>query len=385
MPRRKHPRQRRRTEPGLPPGTLIADPAAARPVVTLFAFNADRFVEKQTDDLDTLRECLQKWPITWINVDGLGDVDLISRLGEVLHLHRLALEDTVNTHQRAKAEQYHDHLFFVAQMASNGHHLETEQLSLFLGPNFVVTFQEGRPGDPFESVRQRIRQAGSHVRQAGADYLAYCLIDAVIDGYFPVLEAMGERLEALEDVVIDQPSREAVFAIHDARRELMTLRRLVWPLREVMNNLLRDPTPLIADETRLYLRDCYDHAVRILDFVETCRELASDLMDLYLSSVNQRMTEVMKVLTIIATIFIPLTFIAGVYGMNFHPDASPLNMPELTWYFGYPTALALMAAAALVMLYYFRRKGWLGAAVPPNPPACPPNHDPHDPSNHGRV
>jgi magnesium transporter len=214
-------------------------------------------------------------------------------------------------------------------------------------------------------VRERLRKGTSHIRHAGPDYLAYSLIDAVIDGYFPVLETLGEHLESLEDDILAHPTPQSASHIHQSRRDLMALRRAIWPLREAMNMLIREPSPLVGDEARLYLRDCYDHTVRILDFVETYRELGANLMELYLSSMSQRMTEVMKVLTIIATIFIPLTFVAGIYGMNFNPDRSPFNMPELEWYFGYPFALALMAAIALVMLYYFRRKGWLGSADRP--------------------
>jgi magnesium transporter len=311
-------------------------------------------------DLAAIPASLARWPVTWINVDGLGDVDLISRLAEMLGLHRLAIEDAVNTQQRAKVEQYRNHLFLVAHMASANQTLETEQLSLFLGSNFVVTFQQGLPGDPFGPVRDRIVKEAGHIRGTGPDYLAYALLDAVIDGYFPLLEAIGERLESLEDEILLRPGVQTTSIIHQTKRDLMTLRRAMWPLREAVNTLVRDANPLISPETRVYLRDCYDHTVRIIDFVETYRELGSDLMDLYLSSINQRMTEVMKVLTIIATIFIPLTFISSIYGMNFQTDKSPWNMPELTWYLGYPFALTMMAVLAMAMLYYFRRKGWIG-------------------------
>lgn len=378
MARRK--RHHRRPPPGAPPGTLIADPTAPRPVIRLLGYSSDDFAEETVTDLARIKDSLARRPVTWINVDGLGDVELIARLADVLDLHPLAVEDTVNTQQRSKVEQYEQHLFMVMHMASNGNGLETEQLSLFLGKNYIITFQQGRPGDPFNPVRERIRKNHSHIRRAGADYLAYSLIDAVIDGYFPLLENMGEHLENLEDQILTCPGPQTASRIHHSRRELMALRRAVWPLREALNTLIRDPSPLVGDETRLYLRDCYDHAVRILDFVETHRELASDLMDLYLSSISQRMTEVMKVLTIIATIFIPLTFISSIYGMNFNTERSPLNMPELNWYFGYPFALSTMAAMAAAMMYYFRRKGWIGSAeappsVPGPPDACEPQGD----------
>jgi len=367
MSRRK--RQKRRTPPGAPPGTLVADPAAPKPVISVIGYGSDGCCEQVFRDVADVQAYLARWPVTWINVDGLGDVQTIARLADMLGLHRLAVEDTVNTHQRAKVEHYPNHLFLVAHMATYNDHLETEQLSLYLGKSYVVTFQGGQPGDPFEPVRERIRHAVGGIRQAGADHLAYCLIDAVIDGYFPVLETTGERLEELEDEILDRPTGGTSSRVHEIKRNLMTLRRTIWPLREAMNSLLRDPSPLVTDETRLYLRDCYDHTVRVIDFIETYRELGSDLMDLYLSRVSQRMTEVMKVLTIIATIFIPLTFISSIYGMNFQTDRSPWNMPELTWYFGYPLALGLMAVMALGMLYYFGRKGWLRS--PSEPPRTP--------------
>ncbi|HPD30193.1 MAG TPA: magnesium/cobalt transporter CorA [Phycisphaerae bacterium] len=373
MSRRK--RQKRRTPPGSPPGTLVADPTAPKPVITVIAYGSDGCSEQAIRDVADVQAYLARWPVTWINVDGLGDVQTIARLADILGLHRLAVEDTINTHQRAKVEHYPNHLFMVAHMATYNDHLDTEQLSLYLGRNFVVTFQGGQPGDPFDPVRERIRRAVGHVRQSGADHLAYCLIDAVIDGYFPVLETTGERLEVLEDEILGCPTSGTSARVHEIKRNLMTLRRAIWPLREAMNSLVRDPSPLVNDETRLYLRDCYDHTVRVIDFIETYRELGSDLMDLYLSSVSQRMTEVMKVLTIIATIFIPLTFISSIYGMNFQTDRSPWNMPELTWYFGYPFALGLMAMIALAMLYYFGRKGWLRSpGEPPRSPG-PPDQD----------
>ena len=357
-------RHRRRTPPGAPPGTLIADPAAPKPTVTLMAYSGDDYTEQVVRNVNDVRDALARWPVTWINVDGLGDVDLIARLADILNLHRLAIEDTVNTHQRAKVEQYSNHLYMVMHMPSPGDGIHTEQVSLFLGSNFVVTFQEGRPGDPFGPVRDRIRSGAANLRQAGADYLAYSLMDAIIDAYFPVLENLGEAMEDMEQEIFTHPTRATASRVHQTKRDLMTIRRATWPLRDALNSLLRDPSPLITPDTRLYLRDCYDHTVRIIDFVETYRELGSDLTDLYLSSISQRMTEVMKVLTIIATIFIPLTFIAGLYGMNFNTERSPWNMPELTWYYGYPALLGVMATVAIGMLLFFRRKGWLGAGPP---------------------
>lgn len=359
MSRRK--RRRYHKPPGTAPGTLIADPDASKPVLRVMAFDGEHCVESKDATLDRLSACLAQYPVTWANVEGLGDVELVARLGEMLHLHPLALEDAVNVHQRPKVEQYEDHLFITARMATVNRTFDTEQVSLFVGERFVLTFQEGRPGDPFEPIRERIRKGGIHARRVTPDYLAYCLLDAVIDGYFPLLETLGERMESLEDEILDRPHAEVVSRIHEAKRDLLTLRRAVWPLREAINALIRDAGSMISDETRLHLRDCYDHTVRIIDFVETYREVGADLMDLYLSAVNQRMSEVMKVLTIMSTIFIPLTFISSIYGMNFSTEASPLNMPELLWYWGYPAVLCVMAVVAVSMLLFFRRRGWLSS------------------------
>ena len=250
-------------------------------------------------------------------------------------------------------EQYGEHHYLVTRMITHFDQCETEQFSLFVGTNFVVTFQE-KPGDCLEPVRARIRNARGRIRKAGPDYLMYALVDAVIDAYFPLLEIYGEKMEQLEEEILIVQRPETIARIHDIKRDLLLMRRAVWPLREVINSLIRDANPTITEETRLYFRDCYDHIVRIIDLVENFRELAADLMDLYLSIVSNKMNEVMKVLTIIATIFIPLTFVVGVYGMNFD------NMPELHMRYGYPITLAVMAFMVIGMLYYFYRQGWLG-------------------------
>jgi magnesium transporter len=300
-----------------------------------------------------LTDILGKWPAVWVNVDGLGDTSVISQLGELFDVHRLALEDVVNVHQRAKVEPYDDHLFVIAHMIQAGEHLGTEQVSFFIGENYLLTFQE-RAGDCFDMVRQRIRAGRGRIRHAGASYLAYALLDALIDAYFPVLEVYGERIEALESELLTEPDAEMAGRIHAIKRDLLVLRRAIWPHREAIKTLLRDDSPFITDETRIYLRDCYDHVIQLLDLVETYRELASGLLDIYLSSLSNRMNEVMKVLTIFAAIFIPLTFIAGLYGMNFE------RMPELRWSWGYPMALMVMAALTVSLLVFFRRKGWIG-------------------------
>lgn len=353
----------RHSQPGSEPGMLVADPAAPAAEITVFAFNPETVVERTVSDLADIENLKGKWPVLWINVDGTRDVTVVSKVGELFGLHKLALEDVVSNHQRAKVEEYDGYIFVVARMLIEGERLETEQLSLFLGESFVVSFQECAGGDPFSPVRDRIRKGHGRLRSAGADYLAYALIDSVIDHYYPVLEEYGERLDELETQVATRLEPGTVNVLHGIKRDLLTLRRAIWPLRDAINSLLRDGSALVSAETRVFIRDCYDHVVSIIDLIETYRELGSSLMDVYLSSVSNRMNEVMKVLTIISTIFLPATLIAGIYGMNFSPQRSPLNMPELDWYYGYPYALALMVVLTIVTLSMFRVKGWLGGAA----------------------
>jgi len=357
----RRPKHRRldRVPPGTVPGSIIVDSDALHPVIRVIAYGPDDYVESEQVDPSQIKEYVGKWPVTWVNVDGLGDPDVMQLVGEIFDIHPLVLEDVAHVTQRPKAEGYDKYQFVVTRMAFAGETLETEQVSMFFGDGFVVTFQE-RPGDCFEPVRERIRNGRGKVRSAGADYLAYSLLDAVVDNYFPVLERYSERFEALEDKILEKSDVETVGEIHDVKRELIRLRRAVWPLREAINSLTRETSALITDDTKLYLRDCYDHAVQVIDIVESHREIASGLMDLYMSSVSNRMNEVMKVLTVIATIFIPLTFVAGIYGMNFNPEASRWNMPELNWPFGYIGCLGVMGIAAAWLAVFFRRRGWMG-------------------------
>jgi magnesium transporter len=340
----------------------VVDPHAQKPVLHVIAYGLDSIRELPLENWAAIGDLLNQFPVVWINVDGLGDASVIQRLGEIFGIHRLALEDVVNTHQRPKAEQYEKYTFIVGQMVEAGDRIETEQLSLFFGKNFVLTLQE-LAGDSFDPVRERIRKAGGRIRSAGPDYLAYALIDAFIDHYFPVVEQFGERLETMEEQVISRPEPRLVAQIHEMKRDLLTLRRAIWPLREAVNSLAREPRPFVTDETRVYLRDCYDHTIQIIDLVENYRDIASSLVEVYLTSMGTRLNEVMKILTMITALFVPLSLIAGIYGMNFNTEKSPLNMPELKWYFGYPFVLCLMAAVALGMLLFFRRKGWLSSAM----------------------
>jgi magnesium transporter len=343
----------RRQTPGAAPGTVETLPDALPTRVTVFRYNANEFLEQPLDDINQLSSLLDKDYKLWVDVEGLGDAEVIRRLGELFHLHPLALEDVVHVHQRAKVEDYDDHLFIVARMVSTGQRLETEQISIFLGKSFVVTLQEGHPGDCLGPARDRLRRNHGRVRRAGADYLAYTILDAVIDGYFPAVEQYGERIDSLDEEIAGHRRQETITYIHRLRSELHLLRRSIWPHREAANELLRESHKLISSDTRVYLRDTYDHTVQLIDVVETYREMCSDLRDFFLSAASNRTADVMKVLTIIATIFIPLSFVAGVYGMNFH------YMPELQWPFGYPMALCLMACIAAALVAFIWRRGWL--------------------------
>ncbi|NNE83031.1 MAG: magnesium/cobalt transporter CorA [Alphaproteobacteria bacterium] len=350
-------RPRRRTAAGAVPGTLIAAPGAAKTNVEVIAFGPDGFerIVLATKELATFTT---SYPAVWVNVTGLADLDVLTSLGTRFNLHDLALEDVINTHQRPKAEEYDDHVFIVARMPLRNNFSKTEQLALFVGGTFVITFQE-KPGDWFDLVRSRITENRGRIRRSGADYLAYALLDAVVDSYFPVIEQLGEEIDKLETFILGDNSGDALERLHRAKRKLITFRRAIWPHREMLNALMRTDSLVFGDTTQVYLRDCYDHIVQLMDVIETDRELISDLFDIHLSRVNLRMNEIMKVLTIIATVFIPLGFVASVYGMNFDRSVSPWNMPELAWRFGYPFALGLMAAIGGGLIYFLYRRGWL--------------------------
>lgn len=351
---------RRRNPPGTPPGTITIDPHAAPSSGAVMSFSPDSLEESQSLDLNTLEQLPAAGQLVWINVDGLGDANTLQRIAGRFRLHPLAMEDAVNIHQRPKFEDYESHHFVVLRMpvAFDGS-FESEQVSLFFGADFVICFQE-RPGDVFDPVRHRLRNASSQIRKRGTDYLAYALIDAVIDAYFPILEHLGEEVEALENDVIGQPDQSHIRKIHQMKHDLLAIRRAVWPMRDLISAMLRDDSPLIAESTRIYLRDCHDHTIQLLDMIETYREIATGLVEIHLASISNRTNEVMQVLTLIATIFIPLTFVVGVYGMNFNTEISPWNMPELNWRFGYPVVMLSMLAIAVALVILFRRKGWIG-------------------------
>lgn len=348
-------------EPGSVPGTLSIEADASPPTIFLIDYNEEKAVRLKVEAPEDCRPYLDTHSVSWVDVQGLGSENILRRLGQVFDLHPLVLEDVVNVPQRPKVEEYDDQLLLIARMVSlkdDSRGFISEQVSFILGKHYLLTVQEEPDYDSFGPVRERIRGSKGTIRRQGADFLAYALLDALIDGFFPVLEFYGEALEELEDEIVSNPTRQSLEKIHRIKRELLALRRAIWPQRDAISVLIRDSSDLICDEVRVYLRDCYDHAVQVLDMVETYREVASSLMDVYVSSVGNRMNEVMKLLTIISTIFIPLTFIAGVYGMNFNTQNSPWNMPELDWYWGYPACLMSMGVIAAILVFYFYRRGW---------------------------
>lgn len=340
---------------GAQPGTLIFPTDAPPPRIHVMRYAPGELEEHDVEDANTLRGFIRDDAVTWIDVQGLGDEATMRTIASLFNIHVLALEDIVNTPQRPKVEVFDDHVFIVTRMVrvDDASRVEREQVSLIIGSNHVLTFQEHH-GDVFDPVRARLRQGGPIFRSSGAEYLAYALLDAIVDGYYPVLESFGERIEAIEQEISGGPGPSVLGDIHGIKRELLAVRRAMWPQREVISTLLRHEIPLISAKVDVHLRDCHDHCVQIIDMIETYRELTGGLMDMHLASVANRQNEVMKTLTIMASIFIPLSFMAGVYGMNFE------RMPELHFRYGYPVLLSAMGAVAVTMLVYFYRKGWMG-------------------------
>lgn len=350
------------SEPGSPPGTLIVDADSAQTSIFLVDYHADDAIGVIIPEPEACIPYLQTNSVSWLDVQGLGSEETLQGLGKVFNLHPLLLEDVVNIPQRPKAEEYESHLLIILRSATlikGSKKFTIEQISLILGKNYLITVQEGIKGDCFDLVRQRIHRNKGIIRQQGADYLAYTLIDAVIDGFFPILETYGEKLENLENKVVNNPDPKILNKIHRIKRELLILRRALWPHRDAINSLIRDQQEFISPATQMHLRDCYDHTVQLIDMVETYREIAHSLMEIYLSSISNRTNEVMRLLTVISTIFIPLTFIVGIYGMNFD-QTLPGNMPELTMPYGYVICWIVMLAISGGLLYYFTKKGWIG-------------------------
>lgn len=345
--------------PGASPGALPVGPSDSSTVIRALAYDERGFEATEVATIEELAPIMQRRSVTWIDVDGLGDIDKLKGLAEAVGLHPLALEDAVHSEQRAKAESYPSHDFIVVRMVSYDARVQTEQLSIFLGEGFVVTLQGGRPGDSLDPVRRRIREGQGRIRAAGAGYLAYALVDAVTDYYLPVLDRAGARLEELEQRVTLAELPDAPQNINASKHDLLALRRLIITLRDTVRGLTHTTGMLVSDEVRLYFRDTLDHTMQLLDVVDSYREVASGLMDIHFSIQGQRMNEIMKFLTLMSSIFIPLSFIAGVYGMNFSTVESPWNMPELRSPYGYPIVLGVMLALSLALLVFFWRRGWL--------------------------
>lgn len=348
---------RRRNKPGTSPGllTFIGEKKSEETLITSISYN-DSFVdEKSHDSVADAIGTIGDSHISWINIDGLHDVSIIETIGTHLGIHPLVLEDIVHTTQRPKVEIYDDHIYVVMKMITFGersNEAEVEQVSLILGKGWVISFQE-RQGDVFDPVRIRLRPPGARIRKMGADYLLYALLDVIVDFYFVALEKIGDVMDDLEDEITYEPTKVTPLKLRDVKHNLIRIRRSTWPVRELLSQLERDESRLISKQTRPFIRDAYDHAVQVIDIVESLRDVLGSLMDLYMTGVSNRMNDIMKVLTIIGTIFIPLTFIAGIYGMNFE------NMPELHTQNGYFISLGVMAVIAVVLLLFFRKKDWI--------------------------
>lgn len=349
--------KRRSEKGGLPPGTLayVGEKKIEKVIITVFDYDSERYEEKELKSIEECFSYKDTPTVTWINIDGIHQVDIMEKIGNYFGLHPLIMEDILNTRQRPKMDDLEDYLFVVLKMLNYNEgddEIVAEQISIILGHNFVISFQE-KEGDVFEPIRDRIRKNKGRIRKMGADYLAYALVDSVVDNYFTILEKIWERIEFLEEELVENPSTQTLQEIYGLKRKMIFLRKSIWPLREVISELERGGSSLIKESTGIYLRDVYDHTIQIIDTVETFRDMISGILDVYLSSLSNKMNEVMKVLTIIATIFIPLTFLAGIYGMNFK------YMPELEWHQGYFAVLFLMVIICSGMVIYFRKKKWL--------------------------
>ena len=354
------PRKKRNPPIGARPGTLVIDAGLAAPEIRLIRYSKDSIREAAVRDVETLRQTPGSPDFHWIDVQGLGDQKILETLGEIFSIHPLALEDVVHAPIRPKSEVYDHNLFVVARMLHGGGQddVDAEQVSIFVGKNYVLTFQE-RSGDILDPVRARLRAGHRMIRSAGSGYLAYAILDTIVDGYLPVIEQIGDRLEAMEERVMEHPTPQTLRDLNKIKNLLVRVRRAITPQREAVSSLVRDENEFVGDATRMYLRDTYDHCVMTSEALETSREFVNGLMNTYLSVVSNRMNEVMKTLTIVASIFVPLTFMAGVYGMNFE------RMPELHWKWSYPLLLLSMGLVGAGMVYYFHRKGWIGRNVDP--------------------
>jgi magnesium transporter len=349
--------KKRTSKVGLPPGSLvhIGEPKTDRITISVFNYDEIHFQEKE---VKTIEECFpfkDMSGVTWIDIDGVHEPEILEKLGGCFGLHSLVLEDIFNTDQRPKIEDYNDYIYIVLKMIyynDKKGEIIAEQISLIVGPHYIISFQERR-GDVFDPVRERIRRNKGNIRKFGSDYLAYSLIDAIVDNYFTVVEKLGEKIEDVEEELVTNPTTQILQSIHGLKKEMMFFRKSVWPLRDVVNSLERGESALFQKTTFVYFRDVYDHTIQIADTIETLRDMLSSMLDIYLSSISNRLNAIMKVLTIIATIFIPLTFIVGIYGMNFK------YMPELEWHWGYFAVWFVIILIVVLMVVYFKKKKWL--------------------------
>lgn len=350
---------KRSQKTGLPPGSpvYIGSSKSSKVKISVTYYNEQHFEEKQLSSADECFRYKGRDTISWINIDGVHDTEILRKVSECYGIHPLVQEDIANTGQRPKIEDYGDYLYIVLRMLSydeKASNIRSEQVSIILGNDHVISFQEeGKEGDVFGQVRERLRSGKTKIRKEGSDYLCYCLIDEIVDSYFAIMEKLGERIEGVEEKLIANPTQKILNLIHQLKKETLSLRKSVWPLREVVNSMERGESPLIREGTRLYLRDVYDHTVEVIETVENYREMMSGMVDIYLSGISNKLNEVMKVLTIISTTFIPLTFIVGIYGMNFK------NMPEMQWQYSYAAVWIVMLCVAGSMLVYFKKKKWL--------------------------
>ena len=347
---------------GLPPGTpvYIGEKREEKINITVVDYDKDTYSSTSVDDIESCLPLKGSPTTTWINVDGLHNASLIEKICNCFDVHPLAIEDILHTTQRPKMDVYDNFIFLVVRMKTfntETKEIMTEQVSFVLNDHYLITFQE-TPVDTFDPVRERIKKSKGRIRKMGTDYLMYALIDSIVDNYFSVLEKVGEEIEAIEEELVTNPVPHTLHRIYGLKREMILLRKSIWPLRELISSLQREELPQITESISIYLKDLYDHTIQIVDTVETFRDMISGMLDIYLSSMSNRMNEVMKILTLFAAIFIPLTFIAGIYGMNFNSEKSPLNMPELGWYYGYPFALGLMAVIGIGMFIFFKTRKW---------------------------
>lgn len=350
--------KKRLKKAGLPPGTLVytGEKRDKEVKIDIFNYNEASLDEKIVKSIEDCLLYRDKPGITWINIDGILKNEDLEKLGKGFNIHPLALEDILSIDQRPKEEDFDNNIYIVLKMLSyntSTNEIVSEQVSIILGTNFLISFQEGIEGDVFNPVREKIRAGKGKTRKSGTDYLAYSLIDTIVDNYFIILEKVGEKIEIVEEAILKKSSESNVQDIHKLKREMIFLHKSVWPLREVIGGLLREDSELIKDSTKIYLRDVYDHTIQVMDTVETYRDILSGMLDIYLSSVSYKLNEIMRVLTIVSTIFTPPIFVAGIYGMNFE------YLPEIRWVYGYPFALFLMLLSSLSMFLYFRKKRWI--------------------------